>query len=232
MTGDRHEDFIELFIKFNQDHLSPPKTESLLGDLKSYVREKFKGAQQAGTAPNGSCNSTQSEPHLLAKMRKMFVGSPEGGRANDGDLRVYALSRSYQSAKELKTLGIKFKTNKSGGCSDVKFESTMFLYGKLALPRLTVDDSTKSLLLNIVAFETSFTRPDDLCVTPFICFMDSLINNAEDVEVLRSKSILLTYLSSDQHVAELFNDLAKYLGEKSSTYLQVRVDIEKHCRTK
>ncbi len=41
--------------------------------------------------------------------------------------------------------------------------------------------------------------------------MDSLIDLAEDVMVLRSKGILLNFLGSDQEVANLFNAIAKIL---------------------
>lgn len=142
------------------------------------------------------------------------------------------LSQLYQSAKELNTLGIKFRASKRGRCSDVRFEPTRLLFGKLTLPRLTVDDSTKSLLLNMVAFETCPSGPDDFSGTSFVCFMDSLINNAEDVVVLRSENILVTYLSSDQDVADLFNCMAKYLVASPSAYHEVKIGIEAHYKNK
>ena len=76
---------------------------------------------------------------------------------------------------------------------------------KVILPPLSIEDSTKSMLLNMLAFETCPDCLDDFWVTSYICFMDSLTNNAEDVIVLRSQNVLVNCLGSDQDVADLFN---------------------------
>jgi hypothetical protein len=111
------------------------------------------------------------------------------------------------------------------------FESS-FLKGKLTLPPITVDDSTKSLLLNLVAYETCPDAPHDFGVTSYICFMDSLIDHAEDVMVLRSEGILLNFLGSDQEVADLFDAIAKDLVPNPYAYAGVEGRIERHYRNK
>ncbi|XP_041024008.1 UPF0481 protein At3g47200-like [Juglans microcarpa x Juglans regia] len=111
---------------------------------------------------------------------------------------------SYRSASELKSVGIHFKP----------------------------DDSTKSLLLNMVAYETCPDAPDDFGVTSYVCLMDTLIDTAEDVKVLRSNGVLLNFLGSDQQVADLFNEIANDLVPNPDTYSQVKALMEKHYKNR
>ena len=90
----------------------------------------------------------------------------------------------------------------------------------------------KSILLNLVAYETCPDAPDDFGVTSYICFMDSLIDHAEDIMVLRSKGILLNFLGSDQEVADLFNAIGKDLVPNPYAYADVKRRIERHYRNK
>ncbi|KAF5474227.1 hypothetical protein F2P56_006142 [Juglans regia] len=111
---------------------------------------------------------------------------------------------SYRSASELKSVGIHFKP----------------------------DDSTKSLLLNMVAYETCPDAPDDFGVTSYVCLMDTLIDTAEDVKVLRSNGVLLNVLGSDQQVADLFNGIANDLVPNPDTYSQVKALMETHYKNR
>ncbi|KAL9667578.1 hypothetical protein QQ045_001940 [Rhodiola kirilowii] len=137
----------------------------------------------------------------------------------------------YRSAKELKTVGIHFRPSRTQSFTDVSFQSNL-LSGTLWLPPLTVDDSTKSMLLNMVAYETCPDAPDDFAVTSYICLMDALIDQAEDVMELRSKGILLNLLGSDQQVADLFNEIGNDLASNPNAYSVVKEEIENHYRNK
>ncbi|KAL7194536.1 hypothetical protein ACSBR1_034878 [Camellia fascicularis] len=95
---------------------------------------------------------------------------------------------------------------------------------------MIIDDTTKSILLNSVACEACPDSVTDFGVTSYICFMDSLIDHAEDVKVLRSKGILLNFLGSDQQVADIFNEIATELVPSLHAYVEVKTRIEKHHR--
>ncbi|KAK3012674.1 hypothetical protein RJ639_009870 [Escallonia herrerae] len=138
---------------------------------------------------------------------------------------------SYRSAMELKTVGIHFLPSKSHRFSDITFKSTGFS-SQLSLPPIHIDDSTKSMLLNLVAYEACPDTADDFGVTTYVCFMDSLIDNPEDVKELRSKGILLNFLGSDQHVADLFNEIAKDLVPNPYGFVGVKLSIEDHYKSK
>ncbi|KAK0589893.1 hypothetical protein LWI29_019809 [Acer saccharum] len=138
---------------------------------------------------------------------------------------------SYRSAKELKAAGILFKPSQGHQFTNVQFSTFLFI-GFLKLPPIVVDDSTKSMLLNMVAYEACPDAPDDLGVSSYICFMDSLIDHAEDVKELRSKGILFNCLGSDQQVADLFNQIADNLVANPSAYAKVKNELERHYKNK
>ncbi|KAK6945184.1 Protein of unknown function DUF247, plant [Dillenia turbinata] len=138
---------------------------------------------------------------------------------------------SYRSAKELKMVGIHFRPSKTHRFTDVEFESK-FMSGFLYLPPITVDDATKSFLLNLVAYETCPDAPNDFAVTSYIWFLDTLIDHAEDVKELRSEGILLNFLGSDQQVAELFNEIAIDLVPNPNAYVVVKGKIESHYKNR
>nr|KYP35843.1 UPF0481 protein At3g47200 family [Cajanus cajan] len=80
----------------------------------------------------------------------------------------------------------------------------------------------------------------------FISFMDSLIENGEDVKELRLSGVFRNLLGSDEDLANLFNELGADLPTKiysdcwcldnvvafSKKYVAVKQQIEKHYTTK
>ncbi|KAF5932348.1 hypothetical protein HYC85_028519 [Camellia sinensis] len=126
---------------------------------------------------------------------------------------------SYRSVQELKTAGINFRPNKKGRfVTGVRYEP-LFIKAILRLPPMTIDDSTQSLLLNLVAYEMSPDSPNDFEVT--VIYME-----------LRKNGILLNYLGSDEEVAGLFNEIAKNLVPNPDAYKDVIDQIEKHYKNK
>ncbi|CAK7340196.1 unnamed protein product [Dovyalis caffra] len=163
--------------------------------------------------------------HLLGLLYSKFVNFQEGNRTmkhTQGSRGHYL----FYSAKNLKKIGIRFRPSQTGALMDVKFKSSYFS-GTLELPPITIDASTKSMLLNLVAYEKCAACKH--WVTSYICFMDSLIDDAGDVEELRSKSILFNHLGSDQQVADLFNDMCHSLEPDADAYNDIKGHINKQC---
>lgn len=104
---------------------------------------------------------------------------------------------------ELREAGIKFRRRKTDRFWDVKFEN-----GVLKIPRLLIHDGTKSLLLNLIAFEQCHLDSSN-DITSYVIFMDNLINGAEDVGYLHYHGIIEHWLGSDEEVADLFNQLCR-----------------------
>ncbi|GFY84741.1 hypothetical protein Acr_03g0015150 [Actinidia rufa] len=103
--------------------------------------------------------------------------------------------------------------------------------GILTLPPIIIDDTTKSMLLNLAAYEACPDNANDFGVTSYICFMDSIIDHAEDVKKLRSNGILLNFLGSDEQVANRFNEIATELAPSPHSYVQVEFRIEEHHKS-
>ena len=73
---------------------------------------------------------------------------------------------------------------------------------------------------------------NDYGVTSYICFLDELIDEAKDVMDLRKAGILYHFLSSDEEVAQLFNDISKDLAANPEIYIDVKSQIHKHFLNK
>ncbi|KAI3899215.1 hypothetical protein MKW92_012829 [Papaver armeniacum] len=104
---------------------------------------------------------------------------------------------------ELRESGIKFRKRKTDRFWDIKFKN-----GILRIPRLLIHDGTKSLFLNLIAYEQCQIdcRND---ITSYVIFMDNLINSPEDVGYLHYCGIIEHWLGSDAEVADLFNRLCQ-----------------------
>ncbi|KAH8485746.1 hypothetical protein H0E87_027257 [Populus deltoides] len=156
--------------------------------------------------------------HLLELFHMHFVTSVDKNVTVDSSRT--SLYR-YHPAMDLRRVGIHFKPSKTSQFTDVQFKPT-WLAGRLQIPALTIDDSTKPLLLNLVAYEACLGDNDKLWVTSYICFMDSLIDQPEDVRVLRSQGVLIVTLGSEEEVARLFNEVANYLVPNPLAFNKVK----------
>ncbi|XP_042484976.1 UPF0481 protein At3g47200-like [Macadamia integrifolia] len=207
--------------------------------LKDKVNDWHQRIQKFVTNRTNLCSSNTTKSfvdqnddrhaHLLDLLHKTLsgVGKDSGSQQRNND------SHTFRSVIELKAAGIRFKkSNHGGNLEDVKFELHSW-YGNVFLPPLIIDDLTRSSFLNLAAYEACPDGPSDSLVTSYICFLDALIDRAEDVKELRSKGILHNLLGSDEKVAELFNELANQLVPSQSTqYSIVMNDIERFYKLK
>ncbi|KAA8535498.1 hypothetical protein F0562_030501 [Nyssa sinensis] len=167
--------------------------------------------------------------HLLDLLRKRWVGkhnsSPPESFSFFSQKRIMT-SRLVRNIKELKTTGIFLKPNSSYQFSDIRF--SYFLTGRLTLPPMIITDSTKIIFLNVIAHEACMNL--DFGFSSYIRFLDSLIDNAEDVRLMRSRGIVKNFLDSDDQVASLFNEVGASLQmePKIDACLHVKMDIGKY----
>ncbi|KAB1671100.1 hypothetical protein [Gossypium barbadense] len=138
-------------------------------------------------------------------------------------------SHTICNVKELKNAGIRLKASKTSCLTDISFNS-MFFVGNLWLPPVIVDDSTGPKFMNLIAYEMCPDFNNDFTVTSYMCFLDSLIDEAEDVKALRHASILYNELGSDEEVAKLFNKMNTDLVPSPTIYSYVEQQIHNHCK--
>ncbi|XP_028763354.1 UPF0481 protein At3g47200-like isoform X2 [Neltuma alba] len=130
---------------------------------------------------------------------------------------------THRNIQELITSGIKIKKNDEKNLTNIYVRG-----GKLFVPPLTVDDFTAQMFLNMMAYEMC---PDNLKsnyeISNYVSFLNSLIDHADDVKVLRKAGVLNNHLGSDEEVAKVFNTVSTDLVLDTGIYKEVRQDIEK-----
>ena len=95
-----------------------------------------------------------------------------------------------------------------------------------------MDDSTRPKFLNLIAYEMCLDFENDFGITSYISFLDSLIDEASDVKMLRKARILHNLLGSDEEVAQLFNKIGTDLVPNPYIYLNVKLQIQGFCDCK
>ncbi|KAK1587036.1 hypothetical protein Q3G72_008804 [Acer saccharum] len=145
----------------------------------------------------------------------------------------FPANRSYgqptiHCVTELREAGIKFKRRKTDCFLDIEFKN-----GILSIPRLFIHNGTKSLFLNLIAFEQSRIGCSN-DITSYVIFMDNLINSTEDVSYLHYRHIIKHWLGSDTEVAELFNCLCQEVAfTNNNSYLsRLSKEINQYCGRK
>ncbi|KAI0497647.1 hypothetical protein KFK09_020880 [Dendrobium nobile] len=104
---------------------------------------------------------------------------------------------------DLRKAGIKFRSWTGDQFWDIKFKD-----GVLYIPPLLIHEGTKSLFLNLIAFEQCHLECGNR-ITSYVTFMDNLINSDVDVGFLHDKEIIEHWLGNDGEVADMFNRLCK-----------------------
>ncbi|KAJ3690823.1 hypothetical protein LUZ61_019987 [Rhynchospora tenuis] len=111
------------------------------------------------------------------------------------------------SATELQEAGITFKRNMSNKFLDIKFQN-----GILEIPFVTIEDTRRSRLLNLVSFEqynANISKPcntnPSMNLTSYACFMGSLFKSAKDVTLLTEKGIIENLLATNEELVSFFN---------------------------
>ncbi|KAK9268540.1 hypothetical protein L1049_000294 [Liquidambar formosana] len=144
-------------------------------------------------------NTPQPNPkikfdHMLHVFRSTFLSSvkDETSALEWRQLQTHAsipLVRERQlihCVKELQEAGVKLKKREDRQLLDINFEGRV-----LDIPPLYIDANTVPLLLNFVAYEQCDQKAEPF-FTNFFMFFDSLINTAEDVEILHKNESLRT----------------------------------------
>ncbi|KAL4324847.1 hypothetical protein GQ457_11G006940 [Hibiscus cannabinus] len=175
--------------------------------------------------------------HLLERLRgELLTGVDEDEQKSNmigrmllrcGDSRTNRIRKTFRSIKELKESGIHVKPSKTRNLQNISFYCRFL--GKIRMPRLLVDDSTAAMFMNLVALEMCRDFNNNFEVTAYLCFLDSLIDTAEDVKELRVAGMLHNYLGSDEEVADLFNKMSRDLVPDQGMYSFVIDDIHKFC---
>ncbi|KAJ4749601.1 hypothetical protein LUZ62_084006 [Rhynchospora pubera] len=111
--------------------------------------------------------------------------------------------RTIPSATELQEAGIIFKSRKSENILDIKFHN-----GILEIPFISIEDTRRSRLLNLVSFEQCDSKLG-MDMTSYASFMGSLFKTGKDVTLLQEKGIMDNLLPTNEELVSFFNRLSE-----------------------
>ncbi|KEH22858.1 hypothetical protein MtrunA17_Chr7g0238081 [Medicago truncatula] len=134
---------------------------------------------------------------------------------------------TYRNIQDLKAAGVRFKSSFTRRPKDINFYEG-WLTAKLILPEIVVDDTSATTFLNLIAYEMCPDFENDYGICSFAAFIDSLIEDPEDVKVLRSKGILLNSLGSDEELVNFFKIISTDVVPNREIYYEVRRKINEH----
>ncbi|KAF8035396.1 hypothetical protein BT93_C1429 [Corymbia citriodora subsp. variegata] len=121
--------------------------------------------------------------------------------------------------------GIMIKRRYGNSFLDIRFKD-----GVLEIPKIVIHEGTRSLFLNLIAFEQSHFDCGNP-ITSYVIFMHNLINSPEDVQYLCELKIIEHCLGSDVEVVDLFNRLCQEVAfDVEGSYLYfLRIDVALYC---
>ncbi|CAA3028231.1 UPF0481 protein At3g47200-like [Olea europaea var. sylvestris] len=216
--GNYIENFLELFS------IEPPQTNSCTDAVKNFLKQMTGCCSESNAKEKPNLDES---PHLLHFLREKLIFPLQPKGTNQDAMR----RELYLSVTELKSAGIFFIPSQTRNLTVVEFKSRL-IYGILSLPPVRVDDVSKNILLNLVAYEMCPHGPPDLYITSYICLMNSLIDHADDVKELKKRRILINHLGSDEQLAEFFNELSTDLAPDIFAYADAKSQIDEHCKQK
>ncbi|KAI9101506.1 hypothetical protein K1719_023988 [Acacia pycnantha] len=128
---------------------------------------------------------------------------------------------THRNIHELRTSGIKIKNNAGQSLTSICFRG-----GTLFIPPLLVDDFTVQTFMNMMAYEMCPDFKSNYEISNYVSFLNSLIDHADDVKVLRKAGVINNYLGSDEEVANIFNTASTDFVIDTGIYDHVRQEIE------
>ncbi|CAL4992339.1 unnamed protein product [Urochloa decumbens] len=170
--------------------------------------------------------------HPLNVFRSSLLSSPPAyqyldlrGGQHQGDHETTNNIITIHSATDLYNAGIRFSVSKTESLRDISFRR-----GVLSLPKRDIQDSTERMLQNLMAFEQLHVGAGN-DVTAYVFFMNTIVNSAVDVALLRSKGIIHNALGSDDAVVRLLGRISrKVVLDPDSTLDHVHRQLNVYCR--
>ncbi|GLT27016.1 hypothetical protein SLA2020_260410 [Shorea laevis] len=183
--------------------------------------------------------------HLLELLRRRLIGVKSKEKSDEEQKRINKDGfrktltgdtsehwPSIRNVKELKDMGIRFKAREKGGAiTDIDFKDHCCM-PTLTLAPIFLHNTTVPLLLNLIAYELCPDFKETCKITSHLSFLDSLIDNGENVKELRDAGVLHNGLGSDEAVAKLFNRVSGILLSNLNIDLELRRNIHEYCNNK
>ncbi|KAB1211771.1 hypothetical protein CJ030_MR6G025620 [Morella rubra] len=172
-------------------------------------------------------SQVQNGPHLVAVLLR---------RKDPGKLQLHIYKEQKPYFKSggdwcrprlvtflLVQAGIKFRKGTSESILDIEFVD-----GVLKIPPLLVYEATESVFRNIISFEQCYTDCEAR-LTSYAILIDSLINTANDVDILRENGIIDNWINPEDTV-QFFSKLYHKAYVKTFYYGSLCNEVDRYCR--
>ncbi|KAI3835061.1 hypothetical protein MKX03_020355 [Papaver bracteatum] len=161
--------------------------------------------------------------HLLDVLGEMLQ-PPLLCSANFGNEEAKSYNK-IPSAAELSRAGVRFKKGyENNNFMDIEFTSD----GIFEIPPTYIYCGTDTMIRNLIATEQLYSWRNKM--TSYAVLMDSLINSAEDVAVLRKAGIFKSFLGCDEDVFNVFNKLGSEVILKKNSYSDLEKEVNKYYK--
>ncbi|KAG2683576.1 hypothetical protein I3843_10G037000 [Carya illinoinensis] len=217
-----------------------PVGDRLRNSVEKFIKRTHHMVLKDKSPDSESGKQRENPTHLLDLLRSSLLGNAKENEKTEGarpaSKRNPQRSSDWQSCRtvqEIKAAGIHVQRSKDNSLRGISFHINLQVYpGYLSLPPLIVDDSTGPKLLNLIAYEMCLDFDNDFGITSYVSFLDSLIDEANDVKELRKAHVLFNLLGSDEEVAKLFNEIGTDLVPDLDEHKDVRTQIQEYCDKK
>ncbi|KAL7219684.1 hypothetical protein ACSBR2_012697 [Camellia fascicularis] len=236
------ENQLPLFIVEELFHMTNNFTDSLDDLLRTFVRFFY------WITPDQPFLGTMADiKHLLGLFHYSCCYRFHSNISKTFDLKY----TPRKCATKLHEAGIKFKKIERGvgrpriiGCFAVPEKKERkkigernlfdirFVNGTMEIPTLVVQDSTESVLRNLIAYEQYLPDKTWHHFTAYHNFMVYLVNTSKDVEILTHHGIIHNFLGENEVVATMLNKLGNNTIASDIGYEEVYNKVNEHCRKK
>ncbi|XP_022749440.1 UPF0481 protein At3g47200-like [Durio zibethinus] len=160
--------------------------------------------KQVFCSPSDVDNSQIENPkHLLDLFRSSLLPSTEE-EARQGNHSLWEYS--IQSVKHLRNSGITVRQKTAKSLLEIDFRKLQIPPLALKIPPFPIDDVTSTILVNCVALE-QYLPNRHRHFTSYVCFMNYLLKQPEDVEFLRSVDIIRGPYRDEMRFINMLNNL-------------------------
>ncbi|CAL4996629.1 unnamed protein product [Urochloa decumbens] len=200
--------------------------------------KKIDGGSRKGTSDG--MEHCKKPPHLLGFLRLLLIRNmPQQKRESEVTDGITSATLSI-GAIELVQSGVKLTTagasSKAGCFADMDCQK-LFLFGKLSLSPLVLDDTMLCWLVNMVALESSAAATtagsrdkDGYVVSSYLSMLAMLMDREEDVHELRRSGVLTSIFSNAQTLA-IFKGFSQHL-RPGYNYFNTLWQIQEYMRTR
>ncbi|KAI8569052.1 hypothetical protein RHMOL_Rhmol02G0248100 [Rhododendron molle] len=130
------------------------------------------------------------------------------------------------TARDLQEVGVSIRKRWSDNILDIQYAK-----GVLKIPQFDIQDDSEIILRNLIAFEMCHCLSDSYIID-YVVFMDSLMDTAQDVDILVQDEIFESTLFDRASVATLFHNLTLGVVWFSENYYYHGLcqEVSAYCR--